>query len=162
MNIYITAAQGEGSTPLSAFDEALHHAHIFNYNLLILSSIIPPNTVIKHKKPPIKPSEYGYRLYVVKAEARSTVKNMWIGASIGWYQDKTGKGVFVEHSAFDKSQERVKQKLHSNVMSSLHDLCTKRKYKFKKKDLKIKTSMMQIHKKPGCVLVLAVYQSEPW
>ncbi len=42
MKIHIGTSIGTGETELSAFDTALYNAGIANYNLLYLSSVIPP------------------------------------------------------------------------------------------------------------------------
>ena len=38
---------GKGETALSAFDAALKQAGVYNYNLICLSSIIPPGAIVK-------------------------------------------------------------------------------------------------------------------
>ena len=52
---------------MAAFDAALLAANIANYNLLPLSSVIPPGCEIEQKRPDTHPDEYGHRLYVVMA-----------------------------------------------------------------------------------------------
>ena len=42
MKIRLSSGRGEGPTPLAAFDAALLDAGVSNYNLLPLSSVIPP------------------------------------------------------------------------------------------------------------------------
>ena len=162
MIINICASTGEGSTLLSAFDEALHNAGVYNYNILILSSIIPPHTTIKHDKMKVLPSEYGYRLYVVMSQNKSEVSGVHVGSALGWYQEKNGRGVFVEHHATGLTHKEVDEKLTRDVNNSLHDLCTKRRFEFTNADFKIKKSIAQVKKKPLCVMVIAIYKSEPW
>lgn len=83
MNIYISSGKGQGKTLLSAFDAALFDAGVSNYNLLVLSSIIPPGSVIKQQKYKTPDNEYGHRLYVVMSENRSRESGRYIGAAIG-------------------------------------------------------------------------------
>ena len=45
LTIHLSSGTGEGPTPLAAFDAALWHASVANYNLLCLSSVIPPNAL---------------------------------------------------------------------------------------------------------------------
>ena len=71
MKITITTGTGEGPTPLAAFDTALLNAGVANYNLIYLSSIIPPNSVIKRECYVTPPDEYGHRLYLVMACQRA-------------------------------------------------------------------------------------------
>jgi arginine decarboxylase len=42
MQIHVSSGRGEGPTPLAAFDAALRDAGVSNYNLIALSSVIPP------------------------------------------------------------------------------------------------------------------------
>lgn len=44
--IYVTSGIGEGQTNLSAFDAALWDAGIANFNLIKLSSVIPPHSKV--------------------------------------------------------------------------------------------------------------------
>ena len=44
MEIQISTGIGIGPTQLSAFDSALNNAGVANYNLLKLSSVIPPKS----------------------------------------------------------------------------------------------------------------------
>jgi arginine decarboxylase len=41
LEIQVTTGTGEGPTPLAAFDAALLDAGVANYNLILLSSVIP-------------------------------------------------------------------------------------------------------------------------
>jgi len=98
MKISIVNGSGEGATELSAFDSALMDAGIANLNLIYLSSVIPPGTIIDFVKPSFNKKDFGSRLYVVISEMRTAVPNkaLWVG--VGWVQDiDTKKGLFVEH-----------------------------------------------------------------
>ena len=101
MNIYISSGIGYGQTKLAAFDAALNQAWIANFNLIKLSSIIPPKSMIfepaAEEIPNTLTGGWGDRLYVVIAERRedTTGNDAWAG--IGWVQDKkSGRGLFVE------------------------------------------------------------------
>jgi pyruvoyl-dependent arginine decarboxylase len=50
MNIHLSSGVGAGPTELAAFDAALMDAGLANYNLLCLSSVIPPNARIVHAR----------------------------------------------------------------------------------------------------------------
>ena len=102
MRIYVAPGIGTGPTKLSAFDAALNDAGVANYNLIRLSSVIPPNATIVATDPTIRPQaipgDWGDRLYVVMAEKRVDTPNTEAWAGIGWVQDKaSNKGLFVEH-----------------------------------------------------------------
>lgn len=162
MNIFITSGKGQGKTLLSAFDSALFDAGVSNYNLIILSSIIPPGAVIKQQKYATLEPEYGHRLYVVMSETRSRESGRWIGASVGWCQEDDGRGVFVEHHAIENSEEAVRLHLQVEVRHSLSDLCHQRGFTFSVQKMHIKTSVTKVTDAPTSVLVIAVYQARGW
>lgn len=162
MIIYVTSGIGEGKTPLSAFDAALKDAGVHNFNLIILSSVIPPKSVIKLRKFKAKLEDWGSKLYVVKAEIRSRQSGMYIGAALGWYQMKDGKGVFVEHEEIGQTIEAVESNLKKEVQNSLHDLCRIRQLSIVEKKLKMKMCIAKVTDQPTSVLVIAVYKSEGW
>ena len=95
MIIQITSGTGLGPTKLAAFDAALTASGTANYNLIRLSSIIPPNSQVEALTGPVSKSlgSWGDRLYVVMADMRVDTPNVEAWAGIGWVQDaKTGAG----------------------------------------------------------------------
>lgn len=162
MKITITSGKGTGETLLSAFDAALFDCGVSNYNLLYLSSIIPPQTTIVTEKYKTPEEEYGNRLYVVKAEKRSSVQGEWLGAAVGWYQRADNGGVFVEHSATGNSEKQVREILQSDINRSLTDLSRLRKFTFEQKDFHIQMEVAQVLAHPTCVISMAIYKAESW
>jgi len=116
MKIEIVKGSGTGKTELSAFDMALNDAGIANYNLIPLSSVIPPETeLVKIGTRKKIESEYGHKLYLVISIAHATLKGAEAWAGIGWvnHVDKSGKGLFVEHhgpSEDEAIQQIIKKK----------------------------------------------------
>lgn len=95
MKITVTSGIGKGETTLSAFDNALKDAGVYNYNLIKLSSVIPPNSkIVEEKIVPKDESEFGHRLYIVCAEERSDLFGHSIAAGVGWYQWGGRSGCF--------------------------------------------------------------------
>jgi arginine decarboxylase len=93
MNILVTHGTGSGPTEISAFDRALVDAGVANYNLLYLSSVLPPaSNVIEEKPKPYAYGEWGDRLYVVMAQMRVSKANDEAWAGIGWMQDMDDDG----------------------------------------------------------------------
>ncbi len=160
MNIHLASSIGHGPTKLSAFDAALNHAGIANYNLLRLSSVIPPETKItshKGEKIPaaIMPGKWGDRLYVVMAEQREETPNNEAWAGIGWVQDKkTGKGLFVEHEG------NSEHKVRTDIKQSLEALMATRNVDFGPIHMEV-TGGTCTHM-PVCAMVVAVYQASDW
>lgn len=158
MQIHIGSGIGTGPTKLSAFDAALNDAGIANYNLIRLSSVVPPDSDIIVHKDGIKhdlPGSWGDRLYVVVAEMRVDTPNAEAWAGIGWVQDEaTGKGLFVEHEG--KSEESVRR----DIRQSLEALMATRNVDFGEIHMQV-TGRTCTHQ-PVCAMVVAVYQSSDW
>jgi arginine decarboxylase len=164
LTIQIVSGFGEGETLLSAFDSALQTCGVFNYNLLILSSIIPPHSKIvkTDKYQPKGKHEYGHKLYVVKSDIRSNEIGKFIGAGVAWYQKEDGRGVFVEHSEKGDDRKKVEGELLLKLERSIHDLCRFRNMPFEHARMHKSYSIGQITNKAGCALTLAVYKAEGW
>lgn len=163
MVISVVKGQGTGKTTLSAFDAALKDAGVCNYNLIQLSSIIPPGSKVQKERIfPTLREEFGYKLYVVKAEIRSEEVGKYIAAGIGWYQLSDGRGFFVEHEIKGETQIAVESEINLRITNSLKDMCKFRGVTFHQSDLKSTVSMTQIKDHPTSVLAIAVYQSEGW
>lgn len=162
MKIVVTAGRGEGSTTLSAFDTALKMAGIHNYNIIRLSSVLPPESEVVIRKWRNSSSEHGKKLYTVLAEIRTDVLNHSIAAGIGWYQIKDGRGVFAEH--YDVIENLDSKEAENNVAkkieSTVRDLCANRGYPFSKRNFKTSIVSAEVKAKPTCVLVAAVYESQ--
>jgi len=155
MKITITSGTGEGPTPLAAFDSALLDAGVANYNLIYLSSIIPPNSVIERECYVTPPDEYGHRLYLVMASHRVEEPGTSAWAGIGWTQESTtGKGLFVE--LHGDSQSEVEQAINQTLTSMI----ASRPSPYG--PIHCQVVGKKCEDKPVCALVLAVYKSEGW
>lgn len=158
MNIHVASGTGSGPTKLSAFDAALNDAGVANYNLLLLSSVIPPQSEINVHEGAIKvalPGNWGDRLYVVMAEQRSALPGEQAWAGIGWVQDsETGKGLFVEHEGFSEYEVRT------DITQSLRALMKTRGINFGKINMKVTGVVCK--DEPVCAMVVAAYQSTNW
>lgn len=117
MRVEIASGLGIGSTTLAAFDGALIAAGVANYNLIRLSSVIPPGTDLVPLDGPASPSGgWGDRLYVVMAEQREMHAGHEAWAGIGWVQGADhGPGLFVEHHG--RSRAEVESDLHASLAS---------------------------------------------
>lgn len=157
MKIKVSSGIGTGPTSLAAFDAALNHAGVANYNLIRLSSVIPPETQIEVSDTQLNnlPGVWGDRLYVVMAEMRVDTPNNEAWAGIGWVQDeKTGKGLFVEHEGYSEKQVR------DDITQSLNALMATRNVNFGKISMHIVGRSCK--HEPVCALAVAVYQSSDW
>ena len=114
---------GEGPTKLAAFDAALCDAGVANFNLIYLSSVIPPHSDIQVSVDGSVrvEGEWGDRLYVVMAEQRTDVMGEEAWAGVGWVQQEhDGRGLFVEHHGFSEL------KVRGDIKASLGALCDAR------------------------------------
>lgn len=156
MKIHIARGKGVGTTELGAFDAALNDSGIANFNLLRLSSVIPPNVELIEEtgKIPTVKGEWGDRLYVVQAhyEASSHGAEAWAG--VGWVVDEEGKGLFVEHEG--ESEDFVR----TSIRHTLNDLMKNRGKDFG--DIHMMVEGITCEDRPVCAMVTAVYDAEPW
>ncbi|MEX0668474.1 MAG: pyruvoyl-dependent arginine decarboxylase [Candidatus Saccharimonadales bacterium] len=160
MKILVASATAKASTGLAAFDKALNKVGLDNYNLIRLSSVIPPGAKVVVNKGKIKTKDlsggWGDRLYVVMAELRTITPNTEAWAGMGWVQDKnTGKGLFVEHEGFSKNS--VKDSINDSLESMM-------KYRKDCDFGSIKTEICGIacEDHPVSALVIAAYQTSGW
>ena len=151
MNIPVTYGTGSGLTELSAFDSALNDAGVANYNILHLSSVIPPETRVEVKKTEPRPAEYGHRLYAVLSSRTETEPGKEAWAGLGWIQDETGRGLFVEHP------EAEVEKL---IRDSLGNMRQYRQNQYG--EVQFKIVGIKCADRPVCALVCAPYTSEGW
>jgi arginine decarboxylase len=154
MFIPITTGVGVGRTALAAFDHALFAAGIANYNLVALSSVIPTGATVGCKQLDRNDDEWGYRLYVVIAERRVVEVGAEAWAGIGYVQDETGSGLFVEHHG--SSEHQVQAQIHESLSSMVE---------YRSNDfgpIEMVTVGATCEDRPTCALVAAVYESAGW
>jgi arginine decarboxylase len=155
VRIVVSRGTGEGPTPLAAFDSALQAAGVENYNLIRLSSVVPPGVRIERTKFVSDPDEYGRRLYVVMAEQRATVPGEGAYAGLGWVQDRTdGRGLFVECEGTTYAE------VHDEVVATLDSMTARRQVEYGPVESEV--TGVECSGRPVAAVVIAVYKSEPW
>lgn len=154
--ITLTKGTGTGDTKIAAFDAALNAAGIANYNLIRLSSIIPPNSKIEVGKYVTPPDEFGHKLYIVYASELQVEAGKEAWAGVGWTlaKDGTGKGLFTEHEGHSEHE----------VVNLIHDTLTNMVTYRSDEYGEVQSEIIGIacEGKPVCALVAAVYTSEGW
>jgi len=93
--IRVVAGTGRGPTGTAAYDAALADCGVHNYNLVRVSSVVPPGATVERveRAPDLGP--VGGRLTVV--QARATVRGPGVaGAALGWARTADGSGLFYE------------------------------------------------------------------
>lgn len=157
LTIRVSAGTGVGRTALSAFDAALRAAGVENFNLIRLSSVIPPQAHVSRVTGAHQlRGEWGDRLYCVYAEQRATEPGEQAWAGIGWIlrMDAAAGGLFVEHEG--PTREFVKE----SITASLADLAAGRPQAFGPAQLQLASATCI--DRPVCALVVASYEAEPW
>jgi arginine decarboxylase len=155
VRIVVSHGTGEGSTSLAAFDAALLAAGVENYNLIRLSSVIPPGSEIHRARYVSEPDEYGLRLYVVMAAERAAEPGTGAYAGLGWVQEPgDGRGLFVECEG--KSHPAV----HDEIGATLDSMTASRRRSYGPVESEI--TGIECSGRPVAAVVIAVYKSEPW
>lgn len=153
--IVLSHGLGRGPTELAAFDAALRNAGVANYNLLCLSSVIPPGSRIERGRWATPSVHWGRRLYVVLSQARCAQLGETVHAGIGWVQDETGgHGLFVELHDSDRAR------LQDDLAITLGAMQQGRGIDFGTVHTEI-ASATCAHE-PVCALVVAVYTVQAW
>ena len=156
MKIQIVSGTGTGPTQLAAFDAALRSAGIANFNLLTLSSVIPPATELSEvsAEQVVLDGAWGDRLYVVLAESHAIRSGTEAWAGLGWVQDaEQGHGLFVEHHG---DSRRVVQQ---DITASLGSLMEGRGLALEPKQT---VTGIACTDQPACAVVAAIYRSASW
>ncbi len=155
MQIVVTYGKGSGISKLAAFDAALFNAGVANYNLLTLSSVIPPDSKVLVEKIDRNKKEIGNKLYVVLSKDFGTRPGKTVCAGLGWVvREEDGSGVFMEESGGDrKAVEKIIKKDLKAAVSYREGIFT---------SLNCKVEEVECTNKVVCVVVVAVYESEGW
>jgi arginine decarboxylase len=155
--IELTATVGYGPTKLAAFDNALLHCGVGNFNIIRLSSVIPPGTNVVPTDGPVGVyGDWGDRLFVVMAEQRVDRVGREAWAGIGWVQhEESGRGLFVEHEGISERQVR------DDIERSLSALVEARPgVEFGPPQAVV--SGGRCFGEPICAMAVAVYESASW
>jgi arginine decarboxylase len=154
--IPVLTATGTGGTTLAAFHAALEAVDLAHYNLIRLSSVIPPRTGVDPTGKAAAPrGEWGDRLYCVYAEQRATALGEQVWAGIGWVQRLDGAGgLFVEHEGDSEAF------VSDAISTSLRDLVAGREHQFAAGEMVMTGAVCT--GRPVCALVIAAYETAAW
>jgi arginine decarboxylase len=154
--IPVVRASATGGTTLSAFHNALVAVDLGHYNLIRLSSVIPPGTEVDATgKAPVPVGAWGDRMYCVYAAQSASAPGEEAWAGIGWVQRVDGGGgLFVEHEGPSEAY------VTNAIRTSLRDLVAGREDDFTGPDWVVNGATCA--DQPVCSLVIAAYESAPW
>ena len=157
LTIALSTGTGSGPTRLSAFDAALCAAGVGEYNLVRLSSVIPPHsTLVRSGAQGQRTGRWGDRLFCVYASQLAELAGEQAWAGIGWVlkQDGSGAGLFVEHEGPTESG------VLADIADSLGDMVRRRGGGYSEPELLV-TSATCVDE-PVCALVVAGYETLGW
>jgi arginine decarboxylase len=153
----ILKATGTGGTALSAFHNALVGVNLGHYNLLRLSSVVPPGTLFDSTGTARVPrGNWGDRLYCVYAEQRTCTPGEEAWAGIGWVQRLSGDGggLMVEHEGGSEAF------VTDSILTSLQDMIQDSAEEFSAPHFVVNGA--HCTDQPVCSLVIAPFQIEAW
>ena len=104
--VFLTKGVGRHREKLSSFEMALRAAKIHAYNLVTVSSILPPACKILSKEKGLNLISHGQILFVVMSRTTTDEPNRLVGASVGVAipADKHQFGYLSEHHAFGQTE----------------------------------------------------------
>jgi arginine decarboxylase len=105
--IFLTKGAGVHKDKLASFEVALRDAGIEKYNLVFVSSILPPNCKIIPREEGLKILKPGQIIFCVFSRSETNEPNRLISASIGVAVPKESDqyGYLSEHHAFGQKAE---------------------------------------------------------
>jgi arginine decarboxylase len=128
-----------------------------HYNLVRLSSVVPPGTCIDPTGKARAPSgAWGDRLYCVYAEQRTTTPGDEAWAGIGWVQRVSGEGggLLVEHEGGSEAF------VADSILTSLEDMVQESTEQFSAPQFVV--NGVHCTNQPVCSLVIAPFEIAPW
>ena len=155
--IRVSRGAGAGPTRLAAFDAALHAAGVAGYNIVRLSSVIPPHAVVREVSgaDQVKGADgdIAYCVYAV-AYASTPGQQAWAGVAWALHQDAAGAGLFVERSA--GSESVVRRELDATI----HTMALTRGHVYRAAGQAVSSAVCV--DRPVCAVVVATYGTVGW
>jgi len=108
LKVFLTKGVGVHKDKLSSFELALRNAGIERYNLVHVSSILPPNCKLITKEDGLKLIKPGQILFCVVARNETNEPNRLISSAIGVAvpKDNNNYGYLSEHHGFGETGEK--------------------------------------------------------
>jgi arginine decarboxylase len=157
LTIRVSVGTGTGRTTLAAFDAALAAAGVSDFNLIRLSSIVPPGSRVLQVdgKEQLK-GDHGDALYCVYARAHALLSGHEAWAGVAWSRrdDGSGAGLFVEHEG--PSREQVS----TDLTHSLEDLSATRGGTYHPEGRRV--AGITCVTLPVCAVVVATFRRTGW
>ena len=155
--IRVSTGSGAGPTLLAALDAALFAAGVAEFNLVQLTSVIPPNAVVREV--PGSDQVHGAKgdlAYCVYAAAYASTPGEQAWAGIAWalHEDRSGVGLFVEQVASSEAMLRHDLRITLEAMSSTRG----NQYRVVGQTI----GSAECADRPVCAVVVAAYGTSRW
>jgi arginine decarboxylase len=157
LKIRVSSGAGAGPTQLAAFDAALQAAGVAGYNIVRLSSVIPPHAVVRevNGNEPLNGTQGDIAFCVYAAAYASTPgEQAWAGMAWATRVDGLGAGLFVEHTAASESTIR------RDLNATLEAMSSNRGNAYRQAGEIVFSAICVDH--PVCALVVATYGTAGW
>lgn len=107
--LFLTKGAGKHREKLQSFEMALRHAQIARYNLVRVSSILPPYCQIVHKSAGVKLLKPGQVVYCVMSDNSTNEPHRLIATSVGLSvpKDREHYGYLSEHHSFGQTERQA-------------------------------------------------------
>lgn len=157
LTIRVSSGTGTGRTTIAAFDAALMMAGVGDFNLIGLSSVVPPGSRILEVDGGAQlRGGHGDALYCVYARAHASLPGHEAWAGLAWSRrdDGSGAGLFVEHAG--PSLEQVS----TDLTHSLEDLSATRGGTYRPEGRR--AVGITCDTLPVCAVVVATFRCSRW
>jgi len=107
--IFLTKGVGKHKEKLASFEMALRNAGIAPFNIVEVSSILPPGCALVSKSSGLKEITPGQIIHVVMSKNATNEPNRLIGASVGLSipSDQSMYGYLSEHHSFGENENQA-------------------------------------------------------
>lgn len=107
--VFFTKGVGRHKDKLTSFEYALRDAGIAPYNIVTVSSILPPDTKTISKEEGLKHLAPGHVVFVVMSRQSDNEPNRLLAASVGAAipAEKDAYGYLSEHHSFGQTEEKA-------------------------------------------------------
>ncbi len=108
-NLFLTKGKGVHSDRLTSFEYALRDAGIAGTNLVLISSIFPPNAKLISRKEGLKKISPGQILFTIYSKNQTNEPHRMCSASVGIAQPKDPKryGYLSEYESFGQNETQA-------------------------------------------------------
>ncbi len=125
--VFLTKGVGFHKEKLASFEMALRNAKIAPYNIVEVSSILPPGCSFVSANEGVKELTAGQIIHVVLSQNATNEPNRLIGASVGVAipKDKTMYGYLSEHHSFGQNEQKTgnyAEELAATMLTTILDM----------------------------------------